>query len=212
MISLNSNASKSFNIHMFTRVAAVIVFFVFLLIGSGGVFASGTFPAKVTLLENREYHDALLKSIRSSQKSIFLSYYLFKVTPSPLNLPHKIAEELINAANRGVAVTVILEFSNDSIDKLNKVNEQTAALLANNGIRVLFDSPRKRSHMKTALIDDRYVFIGSHNLTQSALKYNNEISVLIDSPDMASEVKAYMKALPARQKRTGSNYFNEVRP
>ena len=46
--------------------------------------------------------------------------------------------------------------------------------------------------MKTAVIDSRYVYIGSHNLTQSALQRNNELSVLIDSPEIAAEVKAYL--------------------
>jgi phosphatidylserine/phosphatidylglycerophosphate/cardiolipin synthase-like enzyme len=197
---------------MFIRIFAVVLFCVLLFIGPGAVSASGTFPARVTLLKNREYPDALLKGIRSSKKTVFISYFLFKVTPSASSLPGKIAEELIKARNRGVAVTVILELSNDPDDQLNKENRQTASLLSKNGIRVLFDSPRRRSHMKTALIDDRYVFIGSHNLTQSALKYNNEISVLIDSPEMASELKTYMKALPARQKGAEPELYNEVPP
>jgi phosphatidylserine/phosphatidylglycerophosphate/cardiolipin synthase-like enzyme len=43
------------------------------------------------------------------------------------------------------------------------------------------------------VIDKRYIFLGSHNLTQGALKYNNELSVLIDSPEMAAEVRAYLE-------------------
>ncbi|WP_243688574.1 phospholipase D-like domain-containing protein [Geotalea toluenoxydans] len=44
-------------------------------------------------------------------------------------------------------------------------------------------------------MDSRYVFIGSHNLTQSALQHNNELSVMIDSPEMAAEIKAYLNRL-----------------
>ncbi len=183
------------------------VFFMFLHVpGDGAVSAFDTFPARVTLLKNREYGAALLTSIRNSRKTVFLSYYLFRVTPSSSGLPGKIAEELIKAVRRGVAVTVILEISDDPDDQLNEENRQTASLLSRNGIMVFFDSPRRRSHMKTALIDDRYVFIGSHNLTQSALSYNNEISVLVDSPEMASEVKAYMKALSAKQMEAGQEF------
>jgi phosphatidylserine/phosphatidylglycerophosphate/cardiolipin synthase-like enzyme len=162
------------------------------------VFASGTCISKVTLLKNREYADALLKSIRNSGKSIILSCYLFKINTSKSDMPGKVAEELIKAGNRGVDVTVVFEISNDAIDSLNKENRETASFLSRKGIRVLFDSPRTKSHLKAALIDDRYVFLGSHNLTQSALKYNNELSVLIDSPAMASEIRGYINRLTNR--------------
>ena len=92
-------------------------------------------------------------------------------------------------------VTVILEKGNDKNDQLNAENSATAALLAKGGVRVFFDSPHVTSHMKTAVIDNRYVYLGSHNLTQSALRRNNELSVLIDSPEMAAEIKAYLDRL-----------------
>jgi phosphatidylserine/phosphatidylglycerophosphate/cardiolipin synthase-like enzyme len=212
VISLNTATTKSFKLFLLFRISPIALYCVLLFFSSGAVSASGTFPARVTLLKNSEYPVALLESIRNSQKTVFLSYYLFKISPSASSLPDKIAVELIKAANRGVAVTVILEISNDPDDQLNGENRQTASLLTRNGIRVLFDSPRRRSHLKTALIDDRYVFIGSHNLTQSALKYNNEISVLIDSPEIASEMKAYLKALPAKQKGAGPESFSGVTP
>jgi phosphatidylserine/phosphatidylglycerophosphate/cardiolipin synthase-like enzyme len=165
------------------------------------VFASGTCVAKVTLLKNREYADALLKGIRNSRKNIILSCYLFKINQSASNLPEKVAEELIKAGNRGVDVVVVLEISDDATDPLNSENRETASFLSRNGIRVLFDSPRTKSHLKAALIDDRYVFVGSHNLTQSALKYNNEVSVLVDSPEIASEMRSYLKHLMTQQWR-----------
>ena len=45
------------------------------------------------------------------------------------------------------------------------------------------------------MIDGRYVYLGSHNLTQAALKHNNELSVLLDSPEVAAEVGAYLERL-----------------
>ncbi len=159
------------------------------------VTASTALPARVTLLKNREYTDALLKGIRNSGKSIILSCYLFKVRQTSSDLPGKVAEELIKAGNRGVDVTVIFEISDDAADQLNSENRETASFLSRNGIRVLFDSPRTTSHLKAALIDDRYVFVGSHNLTQSALKFNNEVSVLVESPEIASEMKSYLQRL-----------------
>ncbi len=124
-----------------------------------------------------------------------LSCYLFKVTDSSRNQPRRITEELIRARSRGVDVTVLLEQESNGNDRLNDDNRHTAELLSRSGIRVRFDAPGRISHLKLVMIDNRYVYIGSHNLTQSALKYNNELSVLINSPEMAAEIRAYLDRL-----------------
>ncbi len=151
--------------------------------------------APVTLLENREYVSAFLRGIREARTSIVVSTYLFKVTDAGNNLPRRIAEELISARRRGVAVTVILESSSDRTDNLNRENHHAADILARGGVKVFFDSPRVTSHAKVAVIDGRYVYLGSHNLTQGALAHNNELSVLVDSPEMAAEVRSYLDRL-----------------
>ncbi|KAF0220906.1 MAG: phospholipase [Geobacteraceae bacterium] len=162
---------------------------------SSPVEAGTTLTSRTTLLRNREYAEALLEGIRNARKSVILSFYLFKVTGSRGNLPRKIAEELLNARKRGVDVTVILEKQSGDKDPLNEENRQTAAFLNRGGVKVFFDSPHVTTHTKTAIIDSRYVYLGSHNLTQSALRHNNELSVLIDSPEMAAEAKAYLDRL-----------------
>ena len=195
MPAMSRESFKASRLFAFLSLATTVAL---LLCTVSPAFASGTHKANVTLLKNREYPDALLKNIREARKSLLLAYYLFKTTPaSILNQPGRIAEELAKARHRGVAVTVILEVSDDPDDPLNLENRKTGAFLAEKGIKVLFDSPRTKTHLKVALIDDRYVLLGSHNLTQSALKYNNEVSVLLDSPEMAAEMKTYLNRLGA---------------
>jgi phosphatidylserine/phosphatidylglycerophosphate/cardiolipin synthase-like enzyme len=63
------------------------------------------------------------------------------------------------------------------------------------GIKVRFDAPKTITHVKAMVIDGRYVYLGSHNLTQSALKFNNELSVMVDSPEFAAEVTSYLDNL-----------------
>jgi phosphatidylserine/phosphatidylglycerophosphate/cardiolipin synthase-like enzyme len=41
-------------------------------------------------------------------------------------------------------------------------------------------------------VDQKLVFIGSHNFTASALKHNSELSILIDKPDLAQKMRRYM--------------------
>ena len=151
--------------------------------------------AEVTLLPDAAYGSSLLQRVRQARESIVFGYFLFKVTRSRRNLPRQLAEELIRARRRGVEVSVLLEQDRGGRDRLNDENRETADLLEQGGVRVRFDSPAVTTHVKAAVIDRRYVYLGSHNLTQSALEYNNELSVLIDSPAVAAEVLGYLNRL-----------------
>ena len=152
-------------------------------------------PGTTTLLANREYAPALIDGIREARKSITCCYYLFKVGTGRNNLPHRIAEELVAARRRGVEVTVILENQGKRRDRLDAGNHATANFLVSGGVKVFFDSPNVTTHTKVVVIDDRYVFLGSHNLSQGALTRNNELSLLVDSPELAAEVLARLKQL-----------------
>lgn len=182
--------------HIGVKLPILLLMLIF--VGAAPVSASGDYVANITLLKNLEYPEVLLKEIRGARKDVLFSFYLFKISESPNNKPRRIAKELISARNRGVAVTVILEESNKQDDPLNIENHKTAALLSQKGIKVLFDSPLTTTHVKAAIIDNRYVFLGSHNLTQSALQYNNELSVRIDSKALAREVQGYLNQLSPR--------------
>ncbi|HEX8961033.1 MAG TPA: phospholipase D-like domain-containing protein [Geobacteraceae bacterium] len=154
------------------------------------------YQAQTHLLPNREYGEALLQGIRDAKKRVICTFYLFKITGTAGNQPRRIAEELIRAKRRGADVTVILERDNGRKgDGLTAENRRTAAFLVRGGVRVFFDSPSVVTHAKAAVIDGRYVYLGSHNLTQAALRHNNELSVLIDSPELAEEVTAYLERL-----------------
>jgi len=162
--------------------------------------ASGSFcpasaephEAAVTLLKDAEFAGALLTGIRNARKSIVCSYYLFVVHGK--NESEKVLEELVRARRRGVGVRVILEKTRKK-DRLNEENLHTAALLARGGIKVFFDTPDVVTHLKVTVIDGRYVYLGSHNLTEGALRNNNELSVLIDSPEIAGETLSYLNQL-----------------
>ncbi len=175
------------------RRCAALFLAAWLLCISSPVCAGPTVTTTTTLLRNQEYADALLGRIGKARTSIVCSFYLFKVTESRKNQPRRIATALIDAKKRGVAVTVILERGKSSQDRLYADNRNTADILARGGVNVHFALPGVTTHNKIVVIDDRYVFLGSHNLTQGALKYNNELSVLIDSPEMAAEVRSYLE-------------------
>jgi phosphatidylserine/phosphatidylglycerophosphate/cardiolipin synthase-like enzyme len=166
------------------------VFFAALLFRVLPAAAQGP-PARAELLENRAYSGALLTRVREAKRRIICAFYLFKVGDNPGNLPAAVVAELVKARQRGVEVTVILD-----LGKSTRLENRTAAgILLQNGVRVRFTSRRRTTHVKAMVIDDRYVLMGSHNLTQSALAYNNELSVLLESPELAARATRYLEAL-----------------
>ena len=151
---------------------------------------------RVRLLEDREYFPALMKAIHNAKDEIVMSFFLFKTNGYSKGYTDRVLAQFARAARRGVGVRIILEKGDGSRDsQVDKSNRETAARLKGKGIAVCFDSPRVTTHTKVAVIDRRYIFLGSHNLTNSALKYNHELSVFIDSPRLAVKILRYINSL-----------------
>jgi phosphatidylserine/phosphatidylglycerophosphate/cardiolipin synthase-like enzyme len=150
---------------------------------------------RLTLLKNREYFHALSERIQEARTQIVMAFFLFKTNGYPSSYPEVILRELGNAARRGVRVVLVLEQDAKPDSTINRDNRRSAEQLKKAGVEIYFDSPKRTTHTKLAVIDGRYTFMGSHNLTQSALKHNNELSVLIDSPDVAEKTQNYIKDL-----------------
>jgi phosphatidylserine/phosphatidylglycerophosphate/cardiolipin synthase-like enzyme len=144
------------------------------------------------LLTNEDYFPALLKAIDEAQSEIFMSIFSFKAGVHKNSYPDIILAHLARAVKRGIKVIVILENTGGYDYKLDAENQQTKQLLEEKSVKVYFDLPRQTTHTKLIVIDERLVFLGSHNLTQAALKYNNEISILLDRPDLAKRARNYM--------------------
>ena len=148
----------------------------------------------VTLLTDREYLPALLEGIDKARREIALSAFLFKTNGAKDHQPDWVLSHLRDALRRGVKVHAVIEQGQEG-EALTGSNVETAGKLKAAGIEVCLDGPERTTHAKMVIIDRRYLYIGSHNLTQSALKYNHEVSVRIDSPAMAEEALRYMKTL-----------------
>ncbi len=144
------------------------------------------------ILTNEEFMPALIHSIDEAQNEIMMSIFSFKAGHYKNSYPDQIASHLAKAVKRGVNVFVILERTDEPSDDLDIQNRKTGKLLAEKGIKVYFDSPKKTTHTKLIVIDQKKIFLGSHNFTQSALKYNNEISVLLERSDLARDARNYI--------------------
>ena len=164
----------------------------------GGTSLETTADSKgcaVTLLKNRDYFSALCEKIRDARRQIVLAFFLFRTNGRPNSYPEILLAELSRAARRGVPITVVLEQDDRSGSTVNRNNRDVAERLRKAGVEIHFDAPKRTTHAKIAVIDRRYCFIGSHNLTASALRYNNELSVLVDSTALADRVLDYIRGL-----------------
>lgn len=147
--------------------------------------------AQATLLADSAYGGELKERIRGAKRRIICAFYLFKVTDRRGNLPAGLAVDLAQAKGRGVDVTVILEGE----DSVGRDNRAAAGYLTRSGVKVVFPRGRRTTHAKAVVIDDRFVMIGSHNLSHAALAKNRELSVLLDSPQLAAQVTRYLDGI-----------------
>lgn len=117
---------------------------------------------------------AYLHAVRRARRSISIANAYF--------IPDRgIRRALVNAAQRGVAVRVIVPSTSD-IPAVKWASRRVFAGLLKRGIR-LFEWTDKMMHAKTAVIDSVWSTIGSNNLDNRSLLYNLEVvAVVVDRP------------------------------
>lgn len=168
----------------------LFILLLFLLIRPGILSGRSSTPEAPLPLLNGEYYSALREALGQAQKEIVLSFFLFKISGRSKSRTAQIERSLKAAVLRGVRVVVLLERS--KYHDITVANEKTAEKLRTDGITVLFDSPRQITHTKVAIIDRVTLFLGSHNLTESALRFNNEASIRFHSRESAHRLLEYL--------------------
>jgi len=149
--------------------------------------------AEIIPIVDRNYFDIVVPEIQQAERQIDIAMFQFKFYENEENKVRLLQEALIEAADRGVAVRVILDQSNWN-SGIKKDNEPTLNYLKDNGIQAKFDSPKKTLHAKLLIIDDT-VIVGSTNLGFHALERNSEVSVLIRNKEAADYYRAYFEGL-----------------
>ncbi|MDZ7641178.1 MAG: phospholipase D-like domain-containing protein, partial [Desulfurivibrio sp.] len=153
-----------------------------------------TQPGQLQLLCDQDYYPVLLNFLQNANRRIAVATFVFRATDWAGNRASRIADELLAAARRGVEVEVLLENSTFDED-LRREHQRLARTLRRGGIKVRFGPEDTTTHTKVALIDQRFVLLGSHNLTHSALSSNHECSLLVDSQELAGQLRSYLAGL-----------------
>ncbi len=164
--------------------AAAALFLWFFLPGAK---SGPTRPPTCIPLVDEMYAPSLLRELNAANSSIYAVIYLADADPNyPRGPVFSILKAISNAASRGVKTTVVIDHNiefwkkNAGKDPVIK-SENAYKWLKKNKVRVFLDDKERTTHSKLFIIDNRTVFIGSHNLTYSALKKNHEVSVMIQS-------------------------------
>ena len=136
------------------------------------------------------YFNSLHQSLNQAQKSITVAMYFIILEPEGTGPVNTIVNDLIAAKVRGVTVKVVLEDS--------KAQESRAAFekLKASGLDVAFDTTAHLLHLKGIVVDSRYIFVGSANLSRAAIESNYEATAFYDAPHDAAALESYMASIP----------------
>ena len=144
----------------------------------------------------------IIELINKAQKYVYVP--VFVVTHKNFN------DALIKAQARGVDVRLIVDATSAS-SKYSSVKR-----LRENKIKVKAENRAGKMHMKSIIIDDKYVIIGSMNFTKSGEKYNDENVLIIENPNLAKAFKNnflyFWKEIPDKwmYKNPGAESFNSI--
>jgi phosphatidylserine/phosphatidylglycerophosphate/cardiolipin synthase-like enzyme len=146
----------------------------------------------------RRTDQALLEVISRATRCLYVvSFVAYKV-------PH-VAEALVRAAERGVAIHLILESEKESERRVtfSALEALGPQVVARSRVYCWPVERRQRSpsgvlpslHAKCAVADGKVLFISSANLTEHAHDYNMELGVLIVGGELPSQVEAHLEGL-----------------
>lgn len=150
-------------------------------------------PAEaVTPINNREYAPAVQQLIQKARKSLHIMIYQARYYEEyPNTLTNHYVRDLIDAKQRGVDVTVLVDTGEWNPTQKNEYNLDFVDRLTTAGIRVWEDHPQDVSHQKVICVDDDLTVIASSNWLYYSIAKNNEVAAVIYSKPLNKWFKGY---------------------
>ena len=134
----------------------------------------GTDPIQIYFAPSPKICPALCKFIRSATRSVDVCSFDIKLDA--------VAQALIEVKQRNIAVRVVTDtdyLKNDAVARISRA-----------GIPIVSDRKNSLMHNKFIIVDSRYVWTGSYNLTDNGTWKNDNNAVLIESPTVAAGYQA----------------------
>ena len=139
-----------------------------------------------------QYYHSIKNDLKKANETIFVAMCSMIYDPDDsFDWANDLISELVYADERGVNVSVVIEYRtyfgymDDNLEAYN--------YLLTNNVDTQIDNETTTDHMKLVIIDNKIVYVGSHNWSESALYYNHETSVKIVSEEIAGTFKEYLE-------------------
>jgi len=181
------------------KSGCLLIIFSFIAYVFSPLFAQESFlPAQVKDISDRAYEPAVIEILDGAKESIVISMYNISLGAKERNPITFLLQDLIEARQRGVDVTIYLNTNFREIDKEphQLIRSPFFKKLVDTGCIFHLLPSRLRLHDKLIIVDSRFVVEGSTNWSISALKSNRESATLIDSPELAKIKLLRLKMLP----------------
>jgi len=174
-------------------------------------------PARVKDISDEAYEPAVVKLLDGAKESIVMSMYLISPGVDNNNPVNLLLNDLLEARDRGVGVTLYLNtrFSSKSKDEARILNTPAMKKLQDAGCNLHAMKSHRRLHDKLIIVDERYVVEASTNWSILALRGNYESATLIDSKDLAriklARVKSFiLPETPPQEKPDKELYIKNI--
>lgn len=136
------------------------------------------------IIIGREFPDILIPAIKNAKSTIDILIYDWRwYQNEPGTRIQKFNNAIVSAVERGVAVRCLV--NHNALTNLLQSQKITAKQV----------NSSKTMHAKMIIIDEKVLFVGSHNLTKNAFELNHEISVQIDDENEIARCKTFFNNL-----------------
>lgn len=127
----------------------------------------------VTLLQDGAFITKALEGVKTAKKSVYICAYDWRWYGNAPTLDiQQFNHELVKKIKSGLDCRAILD------------KETQADYIKQYGIKCKTYPTDRSMHTKAVLIDEKYLIIGSHNLTKRGTGTNYEVSLLVDDPSV----------------------------
>ena len=146
-------------------------------------------PARFLVVADRDFLPAALRILSTAKAKIEILAFAFSTASSSRrpNSALSLANHLsrLKSANPSIEISLFLEGFRETKDK----NAFTANRLERSGIDVRLGS----THVKAICVDEKFLLIGSTNLTSQSIDKNFETNLFTDDPKIAKSFAKYFK-------------------
>jgi cardiolipin synthase len=144
--------------------------------------ATGPANAQARLVQTRplkhQIETAVFEAVDHARHHVYLENFMF--------CDNQLLDKLCRARSRGVDVRVVLTQS-VTPDKINRANRVTANRMLHAGVRV-YVYPAM-THMKAAVVDGCWAYLGTGNFDPLSLRRNHELGLVLRAGSVVTEAE-----------------------